>query len=624
MSVHRPTGGNASDTSPVALRPLPPRPSLEFERKRAKKLLREMRLADPSAKLSDAQFAAARDYGFPSWPRLVEYFTTLDRHEKSSPPPSWYPLEEFEQQADRLLTQQEKGRAEAAAQLAMFVPRFYGKHVADVIGAPTTIDDARLVIARTNRLPSWDVLAEWVSAAADEYTGGWNRCETPIMQALSAIRAHDLVALGRVIDKHPELITAGDRLTRGRGSAMNDAIIHEARTRTVEARNVVDFLVSRGADLRGTLNRMVHTIIGYGHAGPGVKHQELLEFLIARGADPAWVPENGFTVLEHMLARHRSHEEIEFVLRYVTPPKAFWIAAGLGDVQGLKRYFDATGKLVAAARKHRPDFTALGPFSLPCLPDAGDIDIMAEAFYVALINDRLESLDVLLERGFPVDYSFWGSTAFSYALNSRNVKLVEYLIRRGAHADIDGASAEEIDQWLYEHDPTDARARRIYELCGGRNADAVLQSYEAARLTTPPPFAPQLRRVLDFARDDAASLGQVEVRDENLFVGLFRDEKALPVGFLGASGVDVGRFRKSIEHRLARGESHSADHLPFGAEAQATLDLAIARRMQKHWRTLNTPDLMFAVVRYDTGPVADLLLGAGAQLAKLREELAKV
>jgi ankyrin repeat protein len=66
---------------------LPPRPSVEHLKKQAKDLLRAFRAGDadavrklrppgaPSAgpKLADARLAVARDYGFPSWPKLVAH-----------------------------------------------------------------------------------------------------------------------------------------------------------------------------------------------------------------------------------------------------------------------------------------------------------------------------------------------------------------------------------------------------------------------------------------------------------------------------------------------------------------------------------------------------------------------
>jgi ankyrin repeat protein len=49
---------------------LPERASLDFLKKLAKQRLRELRLADPAAKLTTAQLIIAREYGFPSWRAL--------------------------------------------------------------------------------------------------------------------------------------------------------------------------------------------------------------------------------------------------------------------------------------------------------------------------------------------------------------------------------------------------------------------------------------------------------------------------------------------------------------------------------------------------------------------------
>ena len=49
---------------------LPHRPHLDHLRKQAKARLAEMRVAQPTACLADAQFALAQDYGFSSWGAL--------------------------------------------------------------------------------------------------------------------------------------------------------------------------------------------------------------------------------------------------------------------------------------------------------------------------------------------------------------------------------------------------------------------------------------------------------------------------------------------------------------------------------------------------------------------------
>ena len=72
---------------------LPPRPSLEHLRKQAKELLRDAQRGDTTAAgrvltiteagaarppiLADAQLAIAREYGFPSWPKLVHHVESI-------------------------------------------------------------------------------------------------------------------------------------------------------------------------------------------------------------------------------------------------------------------------------------------------------------------------------------------------------------------------------------------------------------------------------------------------------------------------------------------------------------------------------------------------------------------
>ena len=51
-------------------RDLPPNPNLEHLKKQAKALLDTMRQRNADATLVDAQHALAREYGFPSWPKL--------------------------------------------------------------------------------------------------------------------------------------------------------------------------------------------------------------------------------------------------------------------------------------------------------------------------------------------------------------------------------------------------------------------------------------------------------------------------------------------------------------------------------------------------------------------------
>ena len=59
---------------------LPARPSLAWLRKTAKQRLRDLQTQRPEAKLAEAQFAIARQYGFSSWRSLKTHIDGLYRH----------------------------------------------------------------------------------------------------------------------------------------------------------------------------------------------------------------------------------------------------------------------------------------------------------------------------------------------------------------------------------------------------------------------------------------------------------------------------------------------------------------------------------------------------------------
>lgn len=58
-------------------RSLPDSPSLDWLRKQAKRRLGELRKSNPAARLADAQFDLARQYGFPSWRALKAHVDSL-------------------------------------------------------------------------------------------------------------------------------------------------------------------------------------------------------------------------------------------------------------------------------------------------------------------------------------------------------------------------------------------------------------------------------------------------------------------------------------------------------------------------------------------------------------------
>ena len=619
------------------LRPLPARPSLAFERKEAKALLRRLRAGDPDAlarararhpaidpsapervRLADAQLVLAREYGFASWPRLVRYFGDVERQRHGNAQIHGQP-EFYEASAREWLSAHRERRARVALRaLAAYVPRFYGMRVEDVAAATVTEDDVRLAMARQHGCPSWDVLLERATAAAAQRrtSGEWD--VQPMERAARAIAAADLGALRRAVEAQPELLHPTDDDVRVGRTLLRSALHHERRQGREALRGIMEWLAAQGHDVQTELNRQ---LCGHLHMKP-----EKVRWLLDRGADPNWVAPNGIPVLEHALIRYWNGEAVDVLAARATPRPALWIAAGLDDVDGVRHFLDRDGRPTAAARRLRPDFTAVGPPSIPSLPDPDDEDLLMEAFWVAVLNGRTAVMEYMVSRGFPVDSLAWSEPVINIAVGNAWTPAVDCLVRCGADLDLKGwrpqHSAREIAREMLEHMPHDAQRRRIAELCG-LDPDAILAERDA-RPVPPPHVEPKLREALDLAADDAFRLGQSAVGPENLLFGLLRGG-GLPLQyFTRVSRMDRERFHADAADRLRLAQDRlERTELPLRTEAQAAVQAANTAATERRRQLVQGLHLLYALLRAEDGAAAGLLARYGGSAATVVAELEK-
>ena len=454
-------------------RPLPPRPSLEFERKEAKALLRQLRAGDAEAlvrararhpaisatpRLADAQLIIAREYGFSSWPRLVQYFEDLERQRQSPAAIMSGLREQLEGGVRSLLATHQARRTVAGRTVASFLPRCYGMRVEDVFDVALTEDEARLVVARQRGFSSWaDALARTVRRA--EYPSNLGEA-APFRRAARAMEALDLGTLQRVVEEHPDLLRPSD-YWGARGRNLMASALHWERLHGREAmRPTMDWLETQGLDRQGELNAQL--------CGRMKMKPDLVRDLLNQGADPNWVAPNGVPVLEQALIRYWNGEAVDVLAPHATPRQALWIAAGLGDIDGVGRFLTRDGRPTRAARGIRPPFgLAFGALSHP---DPDEEEILMEAFLVAMFNWRTRVLEYMVSRGTPVNSMVYGSPMINMAVGNAWTPVVECLVRCGADLDLRGwhptQSARELARELFAGMPQNADYRRIVELCG--------------------------------------------------------------------------------------------------------------------------------------------------------------
>jgi len=635
------TTGESRDPIAAHVRALPDAPSLEYERKEAKALLKQIHAGNPDAlqrvrevhpvslrdrkpdelQLAEAQHVIAREYGFTSWPRLVEYFEEMERHRNAPRHNSSDDgMEAFDSYVQRIVRRHQRGDPFVARELAHFVPRFFDRPVAEILATPITDDEARLVVARQHRRVSWAELLERAAASraqADELT--WEGDKTPLMRARKAIQNADVDLLASILDEHPDLITPSVIDREWRRTLVSIAVTVECRTKTPEARRVSDFLASRGVDVQRELDER---LLGMpqDRSSP-----ENVRWYLERGANPNWMPPNGITVLEHALVRFQNAACVDLIAERVTPRRALWIAAGLGDVDGVRTFIARKGTLTVEGRLNRPDQMAMGWFvGLPSNRNADDLEIMWEAFEVAGWNERWAAMDVLLDAGLPVDHAPLTAPLVLYAVGSLQVPLAEYLVSRGADVDRmwpGSSSARELARNHFRYNPEDDDRKRLLALCSAGTPDEILAELDAKRPSPPPPGSRTLR-AMQLAADDAARQGQSGVTTENILVGLLRVEGGVFAEFIRGIGTDMSTLRSMIGARLLPDEDPLlGQELPADAGAEAAVRTAASEADARRRSEVSPIHLMWGLLSQQSEPGAKLLAGLGMSEALWRERL---
>jgi hypothetical protein len=353
---------------------------------------------------------------------------------------------------------------------------------------------------------------------------------------------------------------------------------------------------------------------------------EQMQRLLDLGADSEWVPPNGYSVLEHVIWRCWNGEIVDLIASRVKKPrKALWISAGLGDADAVKRYFDNQGKLKDAARHNRPDFNALGYLPMASSPAPNDEEIIWEAFFIAALNQRFAVMDVLLDGGFPIDYIAWGQTILHLAVGNGWLPLVEYLVRRGANLDLKGwrphMTAREAAEEAALNPHGLPNAKRILEICGGRDIETLQRERQEQRAQRVMQTAPAVEHAFEFAKQDAVAMGRTAVDQESLFIGLLR-QGHLTVGLLANAGVDLPRLRASVLDRLERPQVEVPAQ--FTANPEVSAILMDARTLAEKEELLGSHHVLYALLRRASSRVLDLLQSAGGTKEKLVASIEQV
>jgi ankyrin repeat protein len=387
--------------------PLPAAPSLEQLRKQAKELVRERRGNAP-LRLSEAQLTLAREYGFPSWPRLKAY---VERVAGNGPGLTHAFVDEigyYEDRAEGLRSVVRSGLESGIAIVRAYHPALAEASDAEIRAMSTA--DARLVLAREHGFASWSAFRRHVEGLAES--------DEPFRRAFKAIEAGDRTALARLLDRYPGLVAArgtngNDLLGLAAGGRRNHALVRE--------------LLERGADPSSANDRgwtPLHQA-GYGN------DTELACLLLDAGArTDLYAHGEGGTPLAAALFWGNT-KVADLLAEREIAPRNLRIAAGLGRLDLVRKLVRDDGSLSEAAGAARGFYRPHTGFPI-WQPSDDPQEILDEALVWAAKSDRVGVLGPLVELGAAPDGDPYRGTPLIWAAACGHVAAIRRLVELGA------------------------------------------------------------------------------------------------------------------------------------------------------------------------------------------------
>src|SRR5262245_61532238 len=134
-------------------------------------------------------------------------------------------------------------------------------------------------------------------------------------------------------------------------------------------------------------------------------------------------------------------------------------------------------------------------------------------------------------------------------------------------------------------------------------------------------FTERARRVVFFAQEEAARLGENYVGTEHLLLGLVRESDSVAARILDRLGAPLGRIRADIERQVTRGHGSLGQDMQLTPRAKRVIDLAYEEARQLNNNYIGTEHLLLGLIREGDGLAARVLVKQGADLERTRREV---
>jgi ornithine carbamoyltransferase len=132
-------------------------------------------------------------------------------------------------------------------------------------------------------------------------------------------------------------------------------------------------------------------------------------------------------------------------------------------------------------------------------------------------------------------------------------------------------------------------------------------------------FTERARRVVFFAQEESARLGENYVGTEHLLLGLIREEDSVSSRILDRMGVSLTRIRADVERQITRGQGNLGQDMQLTPRVKRVIDLAYEEARELNNNYIGTEHLLLGLIREGDGLAARVLAKVGADLERTRQ-----
>src|SRR5205823_4193792 len=131
-------------------------------------------------------------------------------------------------------------------------------------------------------------------------------------------------------------------------------------------------------------------------------------------------------------------------------------------------------------------------------------------------------------------------------------------------------------------------------------------------------FTERARRVIFFAQEEAARLGENYVGTEHLLLGLIREMDSVAGRLLERMGLSGAQIRAEVEKQVTVGKGNLGQDMQLTPRAKRVIDLAYEEARQLNNNYIGTEHLLLGLVREGDGLAARVLVVLGVNLERTR------